>query len=143
VVAVYNRQGTDSLGIYVAEDSPIMSSLLQTLLSGEPTLRVIGQGRTAEDTLRDIETLRPDVVIVDLVLERSSGFEVLESLSVRPRSERPLIVVLTNHTGDNFREDAMRLGADFFFDKCGEIIGMLTTLTEVAREKFRRNGSDD
>lgn len=143
MVAVYNHQGMGSLGIYVAEDSPIMASLLQTLLGGEPMLRVIGQGSTAEDALRDIGTLRPDVVIVDLALERSSGFEVLESLSAQPRSERPLIVVLTNHTDDDSREHAMRLGADFFFDKCGEIIGMLGTLTEVAREKLRRNGSDD
>jgi DNA-binding NarL/FixJ family response regulator len=143
LVAVYTRPESRSLRIYLAEDSPIMMGLLSTLLGGEPTLRIVGQGKSAEEAVRDIETLKPDIVVTDLVLESGTGYEILEAIAARDAASRPIVVVLTNYVTEQYREKALGLGADYFFDKCGDIVRMLATMTEIAGIKLARNGSDD
>jgi len=143
VVALYTRPDSRSLRIYLAEDSPIMLGLLSTLLGGEPTLRIVGQGKSAQEALRDIETLNPDIVVTDLVLESGSGFDILEALAEREPATRPIAVVLTNYATERYRERAKGLGADYFFDKCGDIVRMLGTMTEIAGARLKRNGARD
>ena len=120
-----------------------MVNLLRTLLDSEPNLRVIGQAKSAGAAIDGIQSLSPDIVVVDLGLENSSGFDVLEALSTKQPSQRPLIAVLTNYVSDRYRNEAKRLGADYFFDKSREIIRMLRTMSEVVKARLRRNGSED
>src|SRR5262249_720346 len=122
-------------------DSTIMIGLLTTLIGGEPNLKVVGQAKSAGSAIEDINTLRPDAVVVDLALENSSGFDVLEALAQRPEERRPLLAVLSNYVSPQYRAEAKRLGADYFFDKSGEIIRMLTILTELARARLLRSAS--
>ena len=143
MVAVHTRPESKSLGIYLAEDSPIMMGLLSTLLGGEPTLRIVGQGKTSEEALRDIEALKPDIVVTDLALESGSGFDILEALAGRDAASRPLVIVLTNYASERYREKALGLGADYFFDKCGDIVRMLATITQIAGMESKRTGSSD
>jgi DNA-binding NarL/FixJ family response regulator len=120
-----------------------MVNLLRTLLDDEPNLRVIGQAKSASAAIDAIRSMQPDVVVVDLGLENSSGFDVLEALSNQASSQRPIIAVLTNYVSDRYREEAKRLGADYFFDKSREIVRMLRTMSEVVKARLRRNGSED
>ena len=143
MVAVYTRPESGCLRIYLAEDSPIMMALLSTLLSGEPTLRIVGQAKSSQEALRDIESLNPDIVVTDLALETGSGFDILEALAARDAAARPIVIVLTNYVTDDYREKALGLGADYFFDKCGDIVRMLGTMTEIVGMKLRRDGSND
>lgn len=124
------------LRVYLVEDSPIIVRLLRDLVAAEPSLRLVGQSKAADTAIVDVAALRPDVVILDLSLSDSSGFDVLESLLPWPVDVRPLVAILSNYASDRFRDRARQLKADFFFDKSREIVHMLRVLSDVAAERF-------
>jgi DNA-binding NarL/FixJ family response regulator len=129
------------LRVYLVEDSPIMVALLRDLLEGDPALAVVGQAAGAADAKTEITALAPDVVIVDIALENSSGFDVLRALSAHSENSRPIKIVLSNFATQRYRDEAQRLGADYFFDKNSDIVALVKTVTETARGVAGGNGS--
>jgi two-component system nitrate/nitrite response regulator NarL len=81
---------------------------LDQLLRLEPDFKVIAKCSTVAAGIRAIETLRPDVVILDLRLRQEDGFEVLRHLGSRPS---PAVVVLTASEDQEDLLEAARLGA--------------------------------
>jgi DNA-binding NarL/FixJ family response regulator len=72
----------------------------------------------AGDAARALELSRaerPDFVILDLNLAGQSGLELLPPLKALLRA--PIVVVLTNHSGEAYEHRCRQLGADHFFDK--------------------------
>lgn len=127
------------LRVYLVEDSTIIVGLLRDLLAVDPTLEVVGESTNARTAIADIATLAPDVAVVDIALEDSSGFDVLKAL---PATEsRPVCIVLSNFATPRYRAEAERLGANYFFDKNGEILDLLKQLTALAERDDRRSGS--
>jgi DNA-binding NarL/FixJ family response regulator len=127
-----NRQGGGPTRVYLAEDSAIMHRLLRDLLSNEHGVEVVGHAADARLASEQITALRPDVAIVDIALDNSSGFDVLRAMSAVPKSQRPVVIVLTNFSLPRYRTEASRLGADHFFDKNGEIVDLLRTIRAIA-----------
>jgi DNA-binding NarL/FixJ family response regulator len=123
--------------VYLVEDSTILVGLLRDLLAVDPALEVVGESNTARKAIAEIATLVPDVAVIDIALEDSSGFEVLKALNNFAEDARPWRIVLSNFATDRYRAEAARLGADYFFDKNGEILELLKTLTVIAE----RDGS--
>jgi len=115
-----------------------MRRLLRDLLQGdERSVRVVGQSTTASVAIEEIRALAPDVAIVDIALENGNGFEVLEALRDHGDS-RPVIVVLSNFASQRYREEARRLGADYFFDKSSEILKLVETIGVISKSGERR-----
>jgi DNA-binding NarL/FixJ family response regulator len=123
--------------VYLVEDSTILIGLLRDLLAVDPGLEVVGESTNARKAIADIATLVPDVAVIDIALEDSSGFDVLKALGKTADDARPWRIVLSNFATDRYRVEAARLGADYFFDKNGQILELLKTLTVIAE----RDGS--
>jgi two-component system response regulator DesR len=116
-----------------------MVGLLRDLLAVDPTLEVVGGSSNARTALADIAALEPDVAVIDIALEDSSGFEVLKALPAD--GARPVCIVLSNFATPRYRAEAERLGAHYFFDKNGEILELLKKLTALAERDDRRSDS--
>jgi two-component system response regulator DevR len=125
------------LRIYLVEDSPNIRNLLIDLI--QPTgATVIGHASNAREALADIDELHPDVITVDILLGSGNGFDVLKGIAKKRRVDQPLRIVLTNYGTPPYRDEARRLGAEYFFDKATEIREVLTVLASTAR---RPNGA--
>jgi DNA-binding NarL/FixJ family response regulator len=129
-----------SLKVFIVEDSAIMSTLLERMLAQEPDIELVGTVATAADAIAAIESLRPDLTVLDLLLAAGNGFEVLQALRAVP-GQRPNVLVLTNLAGDVYRQRAMDLGATDFFDKSTEIPVMLELIRGLAERRNSRHGS--
>lgn len=70
-----------------------------------------------EEALATASTLRPDLVLLDLIMPRMQGFEVLRLLRTRPNMDGVPIVVLTNLSQDADRERALSHGATGYLIK--------------------------
>jgi len=123
--------------VYLVEDSSIIVGLLRDLLAVDPAIEVVGESTNAKTAIAGITALVPDVAVIDIALEDSSGFDVLRALSKLATSVPTTLVVLSNFATERYRAEAARLGADYFFDKNGEILDLLKTLTAIAE----RDGS--
>ena len=135
------RDGPDVLEgayrIYVVEDSMILLRLLHEMLRAIPGVVVVGHSERADEAIAQIVAAEPDAIIVDLLLQSGTGYDVLEGVALQ--GKLPLSIVLTNFTMAPHPGRAARLGAAYFFDKSTEISRMLRLIAELAKE-HRRDG---
>jgi DNA-binding NarL/FixJ family response regulator len=123
----------------VVEDSTILLRLLQEMLSSIPGVHLAGYSDRADQAIDEIAATAPDAIIVDLLLQSGTGYDVLEGIALRG-GKLPLSIVLTNFTMSPHPGRAARLGAAYFFDKSTEISRMFRLITELAKE--HRRGAD-
>jgi CheY-like chemotaxis protein len=70
-----------------------------------------------EEALATAQTMRPDLVLLDLIMPRMQGFEVLRVMRTQPHLDGVPIVVLTNLSQDADREQVMTQGANGYLVK--------------------------
>ena len=69
--------------VFIVEDSPLLQERLARLIGALPGTRIVGHAANATEALAGIARERPDVVLLDLCLHQSSGFDVLRALHER------------------------------------------------------------
>jgi DNA-binding NarL/FixJ family response regulator len=95
--------------IMIVDDHPILRKGLSMLIGQEPDLVVDGEAEDAQKAMELIETLSPDMVIVDISLPGIDGVELLKMIKLR-HPDLPTLVV-SMHDESLFAERALRAGA--------------------------------
>lgn len=78
--------------ILVADDHPMIRTALEALLR-DTEFEIVGTARTGEATLREVERLGPDILLLDLQMPGGNGMDVLRRIRAA-KSKAPLKVVL-------------------------------------------------
>lgn len=101
--------------VLIAEDEPsILDSLEFILKRAGLSCAAVTDG---EAVLRDIRRLRPRAVVLDVMLPRRSGFEILKALRADPLTAQLPVLVLTARGQAQDRRVAEELGATSFITK--------------------------
>ena len=98
-----------AIRLLIVDDHEVVRLGLRTLLSDEADLEIVAEAGTAEEALRKVKDLSPDIAVVDIQLPGRSGIEVCRDIREQFPSTR--VVILTSHAGESFLEQAMRAGA--------------------------------
>jgi DNA-binding NarL/FixJ family response regulator len=101
--------------ILIADDHPMVREWLAQLINREPNLTVCGEAADAAQTLEAIETLRPQMAIVDLTMEGTHGTDLIKDITAR--YEEVLVLVLSMHDEPLYAERAIRAGARGYVTK--------------------------
>lgn len=117
--------------VYLVEDSAVLAERLVAEIV-EMGGEIAGTASRASAAIEFLNRQTPDILILDLALEQSSGFEVLRHL--KQAALRPFIVVLSNHAGSAIRNHCRQAGADLVFDKASEIGGFLSAVRDRIEE---------
>ncbi len=125
--------------IYVVEDSPILLRVLREILVDIPGASIVGHAGRADVAISEIAASVPDAIVVDLMLQSGTGFDVLEAVA-RQSPKAPVAMVLTNFTMAPYRDRAASLGAAYFFDKSTDIPQLIGVVNALVREHQRRGG---
>jgi len=112
--------------VLIVDDNEGLVTLFQRYLRGQP-YRVHSTG-DANLALQMAHRLRPDVIILDIMMPRRDGWEVLEALRADGAGQQARIVVCSII---NDPQLATALGADAFLHKPVDRTGLLDTLTDV------------
>lgn len=100
--------------ILVADDEASIRLLVRSTVEDEERCE-IHEASDGRETLEYLRAHAPDVLILDLMMPRVSGLDVLEELNKKPLSRRPRIIVLSAKV--NEERHALKLGADLFLRK--------------------------
>jgi DNA-binding NarL/FixJ family response regulator len=103
-----SRQDDVPIRLVLIDDHPLVLNGLAQLLGSDPDFEVVAMCGTADEGLRAVETLHPDVLLLDLALPDESGLSVLRRLDP---TKPPAVVVLTASQDEGELLDAARLGA--------------------------------
>jgi two-component system, NarL family, nitrate/nitrite response regulator NarL len=88
------------LRVLIVDDNGGFLYAARRLLAREG-LQVVGIAGTGDEALRRVDTFHPDVVLVDIVLDGESGFDVARRLLAR---EGPPVILVSTHTEDDLGE---------------------------------------
>lgn len=124
--------------LFIADDSEVMRERIRELLLAVEGIELIGEAGDVQASIKGIMDLKPDVAILDIRMPGGSGLEVLQRL--KEHSKTPLIIVLTNYPFPEYEEIAMKLGADYFFDKATEFDEVQRVLERILRENGLKGG---
>lgn len=102
---------------------------LKKMFSELDRVRVVGEAETLPTALELLEALKPEVVILDIVLKEGSGFELLRR--TKDQQHPPALIILTNYASPPFRKKAQQEGASYFFDKSTEF----EKVVEILKQK--------
>jgi CheY-like chemotaxis protein len=98
--------------ILICDDEPSLRELIRVSLDGRYEFANADDG---EECLGVALKLRPDVVILDMMMPRRDGLEVLRELRNDPEFAETRVIVLTAQPAK--RQEALQAGADMVMDK--------------------------
>src|SRR5437016_1409290 len=80
------------LRVLVAEDSPVARQLIVYILNGDPELQVVGEARDGIEAVELTPSLRPDVIVMDIMMPGLNGLEAARTIM----AEMPTPIVLVS-----------------------------------------------
>ncbi|MDE6355863.1 MAG: response regulator [Clostridia bacterium] len=156
------------LEIVIVEDDPKdLSDLIVEIDANRELLSLVGNTGNAEQAFEMVSEIRPDVLILDLELQKGygDGMDLLKKIHDAAFSRPPFILIVTHNISTVTHDIARKLGADYIMTKCQEgytaklpieflkmsremilsrksvehgIIVTATQQTEYAEKRFRR-----
>ncbi len=95
--------------VLIADDHALVRKGIRALLAREPDIEVVGEAGDGQAAVAPAAALRPDVILMDLVMPVLDGIEAIRQISARQPETR--ILVLTSFTADDKVFPAIKAGA--------------------------------
>jgi len=99
----------EPIRVLIVDDHTVVLEGLRTFLELQDGIEVAGEAGDGEEAVREAERLRPDVVLMDIVMPRLDGVAAMREL--RERAPATRVVVLTSFLDDERLLPAVRAGA--------------------------------
>ena len=110
--------------ILLIEDDPFLSDLYKNQL--EKAKHTVLQSFDTAEGLKLISEIKPDLVILDLIMPKFSGMEILKKIKSNEELKEIKVIVLSNIKDENIIKDAKDLGADGYIIKTAITPGQIS-----------------
>jgi DNA-binding NarL/FixJ family response regulator len=90
-----------AMGVLIVDDNWLFLEAARDRLE-QGGLRVVGVAATSAEALRQAEELRPEVVLVDIMLGSESGFELARRLVARHRGGGPAVILISTYSAADY-----------------------------------------
>ncbi len=92
--------------VLIVDDEPLARQRMRDLLAAHPDVQIAGEAESGAEAVERVETLRPDLLLLDVQMPDVDGFGVLRLLD---RAALPLVIFVTAH--DQYAVDAFEVSA--------------------------------
>ena len=118
--------------LLVAEDSSLLRTQLTRMFCELGGIEVVGQEQDALAACIAINELKPDVVVLDILMRDGNGIEALKR--IKGCDCFPVVIALTNNISLPYLKRSREAGAEFFLDKSMEF----GTMREIIQRLIQR-----
>ena len=119
----------DTIRVLVADDHAIVRRGICALLATEPGIEVAGEACDGHEAVAEVERLRPDVVLMDIVMPEMDGLEATRLITASQPDTR--VLVLTSFGGDDQVFPAIRAGAQGYLLKDSRPQELVSAIRQV------------
>ena len=127
--------------VLLADASEEFRHLFAGALAEEDDIVLIGETGDGQEAVRLAREQQPDVMVMDLVLSRMDGLEVLQALA--GQSPRPRVLVLSSFARGNMAELAASCGADYYMMKPCKLSTVIERIRQMAAGSFQGDGEGE
>ena len=101
--------------LVIADDHALLRQGIKNVLSLEPDLDVIGEAADGEEAISKLESLKPDILLLDVNMPHMNGLEVTKRLKAAKSAVK--IIILTIHDDESYVIEVIKSGADGYLLK--------------------------
>ncbi|MBI5948564.1 MAG: response regulator transcription factor [Chloroflexi bacterium] len=95
--------------ILIADDHAVVRSGLRLILGAEPDFELVGEAATGDEAVREVERLRPDILVLDIAMPGMNGLDAARV--IRTAAPEVRIVILTMHDDEAYLKEFLEIGA--------------------------------
>ncbi|WP_425058521.1 Transcriptional regulatory protein DegU [Sporomusa carbonis] len=95
--------------LLIADDHALLRQGIKNVLSLEPDFLVIGEAADGEETIKQVESLKPDIILLDVNMPRLNGLEVTRRLKAADANVK--VIILTIHDDEGYVLEVIKAGA--------------------------------
>jgi NarL family two-component system response regulator LiaR len=117
--------------VLIADDHTVVRVGLRALIATEPGMEVVGEAVDGLDAVRKARSLRPDVIVLDLVMPRKDGIQAAAEITREDPGAR--ILVLTSFAEEEKLVPAFKAGAVGYLLKDSAPQDLLQAIRDVAQ----------
>ena len=117
------------ISVFVADDHPVLRQGLRALFEAEHDFVIVGEAGDGQETVRAVEGLKPDVLVLDVMLPRLNGLTVAQRIRVRSPNTR--MVFYTMYSNEAFVVEAFKNGAFAYVVKSSESVHIVRAVREA------------
>ena len=99
----------EPIRILIADDHAIVRSGLRVLLESMPDIEVAGEAGTGQETIDQVASLRPDILLLDIAMPGLNGLEAARQ--IREQAPQVRIIVLTMYDDEAYLRQFLEVGA--------------------------------
>ena len=114
-LAVLQNLTRPTIRILIADDHPTILEMVKRILKAHHGFEVVGEARDGQHAVSLAESLKPDVIVINVTMPKMSGFEAARRIRVHVPDSA--IVILSSHKDKQFIEEARKAGANGYVGK--------------------------
>lgn len=121
----------EKIRILVADDNKEFGDTLVSYLEKEENFEVVGIARDGNQAVDEITMMKPDIVLLDIIMPHLDGLGVLEKLNERNIENKPMCIILSAVGQDKITQKAIDLGAQYYIVKPFDIQILVKRIKEL------------
>ena len=129
---LYSRMGQKGLNVLLIDDAVLILQRLKSLLSEVKHVGRTEAVTSAEEALVLLDGYQPDIMVLDINMPGMSGIEMLRRMNFS-QAVKPVVIMFTNNTFAGYRDECLRLGADYFLDKSRDFLMIPSILESIPK----------
>jgi two-component system response regulator NreC len=118
------------LRILLAEDHQTVREGVKLLVNAQADMEVVGEAGDGEEAIKEVDRLKPDVLIMDISMPGLNGLKATKKL--RQMSSNIKILTLSRHTDDGYLQQLLAAGANGYVLKQSAPNNLINAIREVA-----------
>jgi DNA-binding NarL/FixJ family response regulator len=122
--------------ILLVDDHPIVRQGLRTLLEGRTGWEVVGEASDGLEAIDKVDSLQPDVVVLDVTMPRMNGLEACRMIQQRTKSSGLEVLFVTQHDSPQMMREALDAGARGYVVKSNAARDLLEAVEAVSQHRI-------